>query len=340
MAARFHHSGEGRDELTLISRPMRALGELLPDIAPTGPAPTDDPLPRTTVVAIVTVLPQSEEIEADIREAMEFCVSFLLEFIRAYRMSAPGSPVTFERLPSYCLIETRRIDGVGSEPVVATLLPTLAALSDVPSTITPAQFDRVTMTLARLLVGEPIFQSGEYKMRATGALRYGDYAEAILWVAIAVEVLLDHCLGLMMYEENVSAADAAKVWRKGGLETRVKTQYSSRLGGPWNREADLWRVSVAHRRHRIIHTAFRPNRAESTDALAAADGFGVYVLARLTERRNRYPWTTLWVVGRGGVARAGHYRGRFQQFAEQARAEEWTWLRQYREWRAEVDALI
>jgi hypothetical protein len=316
---------------------LKTFSDLVPDLDLGETEPPEKRKVLATAVEVVTRVPQTQDTDEDMEVAKRRCLEFLVDFLRVCRSVnlMTGPPPTFDRLPAFAVIQTRHAITGHRDDVVALLLPTAdVVLPEMPD-ITKRQFEGLLRNFNRMITRDPIFICQEYKARAEASFALGDYSDVVISAAIASEVLLDHVLGLMLYEEGVSAADARVVWDGTGLATRLKTQYTSRLGGPWNREIEAWKEKVARLRGRIVHAGYRPSGPESEAALLSYGALNEFLRKRLVEKRIKYPWSTLQIAGLSKVREEGKLNGKFKAFVEGLDLSD-PWLEHYLKWRDEA----
>ncbi|MFE7298065.1 hypothetical protein [Streptomyces sp. NPDC057579] len=216
-------------------------------------------------------------------------------------------------------------------------------------TINEEEFKQLQALLGRVWSGSPLELMMEHSLMAWQYLeRQGDYGNAVIHGALASEILLDSLLGLMLWEEQLNSPDfdaAAAVFdeaKNGGLATRVRREYGPRLGGNWNPGVDgpvrRWSADLARVRGRVVHRGYRPLRAEAERALDAGDGLLEFVKERLAARTDRYPRTSLMILGEPGLRRVGGW-GRVSKFLDGNEEESLSWFSGYSEWRDAVDSM-
>jgi hypothetical protein len=316
---------------------LKTLSDLVLGLDLDAAEPPEQQKVPATAVEVVTLIPQTQDRDADMEVAKQLCLEFLVDFLRVCRSVnlMTGPPPTFDRLPAFAVIQTRHALTGHRDSVMALLLPTAAVvLPDMPD-ITQRQFEGLLQNFNRMLTHDPIFICQEYKARAEASFAFGDYSDAVIFVGIASEVLLDHVLGMMLYEEGISATEAKDVWDGVGLATRLRKQYASRLGGPWNREVEVWKDKVARLRGRIVHAGYRPTETEAQAAIVSYEDLNEFLRKRLVERRIKYPYATLQIAGLNKVRAEGKLNGKFKAFVEGLDLSD-PWLGRYLKWRDEA----
>jgi hypothetical protein len=173
--------------------------------------------------------------------------------------------------------------------------------------------------------------------------RDGRFGDAVVSAQTGMEVLLDGLLALMLWEEGVTPEDAAAgPFSDIGFEKRVRTHFHRRLGGNWSTTGrgvmSEWAREVARMRGRVVHSGYRPSANEARRALDITVRVDAFIRKRVMERRNVYPRTTLLLLGRPGLERAGVWRGRIKEFAERADLEP-DWIASFAAWRTDLDRL-
>lgn len=193
----------------------------------------------------------------------------------------------------------------------------------------------------RLRMGDQWALYAERSAAARRALNAGDFAAAIVDIAIATEILFDALLGWALWESGESVASAAATLRRP-LKERLKSEMHPRFGGTWTLsstpELAGWESAVARPRNRVVHRGYRPTEAEAQVALRAATDLNAFVVDRILTNAARYPQLALAVLGTDGLTA----RGRFTRRLKRAAAENGEFgtdaLDQYSTWRELVDA--
>lgn len=197
----------------------------------------------------------------------------------------------------------------------------------------------VTM-LSRMNRGDPFVPYSEHSRLAWRALLYeGDSVGSVLRGHIASEVLLDALLMLLAWEEGVAAEEAA-AWFDASLSVRVRTRYSSRLGGSWDLNRDdqpvgIWSSNVRVLRNRVAHVGVIPAVEEATAALRAVNELADWLKERLIAKSGAYPRTALLFIGQVGFERRDVFRGGIRRFVEEQMPSEPDWLVSFGRWRAD-----
>jgi hypothetical protein len=316
---------------------LKTLSGLVPDLDMSEAEPPADKTVPATAVEIITVIPQTQEPDEDMEAAKQRCFGFLVDFLRVCRsvQLLAGPPPTFERLPAFAVIQTRQVANGQRDSLMGLILPTADVVTPEMPPLTTRQFHGLLANFHKLIRRDPIFICQEYRAKADAAFLAGDYPDAVIAAAVASEVLLDHTLGLMLYEESVSVTDARVVWEGVGLATRLKNQYAGRLGGPWHREIEAWKEKVAELRGRILHAGYRPSAQEAESAVMSYDELNEFIRKRLIEKRTKYPWTTVSIAGLSKVRAEGKLSGKFKAFVADLDLND-PELERYLKWRDEV----
>src|SRR4030095_14628537 len=98
----------------------------------------------------------------------------------------------------------------------------------------------------------------------------GDMRAATIYAAIAAESLLTEVQLHLMWEEKRTPEEVANSWIES-LDTRIRTEFHTRLGGNWDPTASgpigRWNSSVSALRHRVVHAGYTPSFEEAKDAI-------------------------------------------------------------------------
>jgi hypothetical protein len=190
---------------------------------------------------------------------------------------------------------------------------------------------------------DPFSAYADIRREARVNLVRGDYGPSAVLMATAGEVFLDTLLLSMAWEEGLAATDAVTFYRSKrgdrGLVTRVKSDYSPRLGGQWNTDSDgpvgRWHARTAGLRNRVAHGGYRCSHDEVGASYEALIGLERYVADLLFKRLNTYP-RTAWVLSGGpGLGRRGLSAKRIEELAEASGSEGWSPA--FRTWRSDVE---
>ncbi len=134
----------------------------------------------------------------------------------------------------------------------------------------------------------------------------GDYRASVLSFAITCEVMLDSALAAMLWEEGMTAADAARIWvDASSITSRVKKMYADRLGGDWRLDVSKpigrWRENVVDVRNSVIHSGRTPSVTESSAASRGTSELISFITKRLVLKWTRYPKTLAVLCGPSSV---------------------------------------
>jgi len=321
------------------------------------PADLDDadvpPTYRTVVEMVTTVSdPSRGHVDGDpVDDPLTRCLNFLMDIFRSYRIarSALVPELTYVRLPSFTLLYWRDPLADGSGIVGGPILvmhdhPNLRHLP-APALMTQEEVDHLGIVLGRREKGDPLMIYKERLLEANLArMRYGDHANAVVQLAMSIEVLLDRVLSLMIWEETLGRPDHLAAARSLGLDLRPKLrqQYHVRLGGQWDITAGAlaaWDTGIARLRGRVVHAGYRPTSSEVETALAAAAQMEAFVLNRLTANLVKYKRTALLILGEPGLRRRQVWH-KVSRFAENEADTEPDWLKAFITWRDAVDLQI
>jgi hypothetical protein len=301
-----------------------------------------------TVVEMASVV-NSREIEEfgyqAIRNAFDRCFDLLTEVSLSSRLvAAKANPLVAREHLHFVLWFGRWGDEFSYGEVGGLLLgnPPKAPLE---ATFDGDQMEHLHAILGRLWSGSPI----EILMdRAVEARRNlfteGDYANAVIQMALSSEVLLDSLLGVLVWEEQQGAEDIDAARRifddtRGGLAARVRREYAPRIGGTWDVSISgpvrNWSIHLAKLRGRIVHRGYRPSSDEAEAAMLAADGLLDFIKSRLASSARRFPRAALMFCGEPGLKRLGGWRAAQKHLQESTDPN--SWFSEYSAWRSRVD---
>ena len=145
-----------------------------------------------------------------------------------------------------------------------------------------------------------------HRQGSTAFYRYGNTRECVVMMAAAGECLLNIVLAMLLWEEGLTPEAAHDYW-PDGLLTRVKSCYSSRIGGTWDVTArgpvGAWSRSVAAIRHRVVHAGYSPTREEAQQSIVAVEGLLSFLGDRLVYGSNlrKYPRSASQLLGERGL---------------------------------------
>lgn len=118
--------------------------------------------------------------------------------------------------------------------------------------------------------------------------------------------MLDSALAAMLWEEGMTAADAARIWvDASSITSRVKKMYADRLGGDWRLDVSKpigrWRENVVDVRNSVIHSGRTPSVTESSAASRGTSELISFITKRLVLKWTRYPKTLAVLCGPSSV---------------------------------------
>lgn len=284
-------------------------------------------------------------------DAVMRCVEALKDHVDAYRLATrtPYSRLTYERLPPIVPTFIAAVPpAIGNRPVLASELkwsgPNLMILEHLnmwdPVPGPPIEGETAGLFefwLHEIRSGSPLSIARERQVEAVGALKVrGDSVGAVLSASTSSEVLADSVLKFLLWEEGESPVAAADLFQEGGVIGRMRDHLSRRLGGTWttvgNGVMANWYRQCFQLRHRAIHGGYRPTTAEAEVALRAAERLESFIVDRLADRRNVYKRSALMVIGGGGLAAMGLWKGEIRRFAEGDGRSEPSWSDSFLDW--------
>ncbi|THA28036.1 hypothetical protein [Streptomyces sp. A1547] len=305
-----------------------------------------------TVVEMVTIqgadrLDPQEEV---LSETFARCFDVLTDVSLMTRLVLPHSnPAAAPEQIAVALWLARTMTGSYAEGAMG-VMPLTPPSSPLDAVLDGDQMTRLDAHLQRLWDGSPLELAMERATEARRAFRRdGDYRHAVVQAAMFAEIVLTSTLSLMLWEEQLGAPSvdqAVAVFdfsRGGGLATRVKTEYASRLGGCWDYTVPGpihdWTHAVAALRNRVVHRGYRPTYQETEAALTAADALLDFIKNRLAQRVARFPRTALLTLGEPGLRRLGGWP-RASAYLENPHQVPDLWFAESAAWREAVDARL
>ena len=198
---------------------------------------------------------------------------------------------------------------------------------------------RVEAALGATQARHPFLRWREWLLAAEEARIATRPEDAVVRLAVAVEVLLDSVVALALWETGTPVEAGSDVLGKD-LARRVRQHFGALLGGGWDRSREpvlSWSRDLVFLRGRILHRGHRPGTPEVEAAFAAADALHRYVVSRVLARRAQIPRTALLLIGRSELERADALDGGVSRAA--ATMDDEDWLLDYDHWRAEVDTM-
>lgn len=260
------------------------------------------------------VLPGPEDARALLEPALDAAVAVVAKFQADYH-SVTRQPLTIltrELLPSlvpYVLRELSEIPGGDATEVRLFLVNgNISRLSKMPELAS----EKVEAVHAASGQNQAVRGYLDLHRQGAVALERGNSREAAVMFAAASEALLNIVLCHMRWEEGLTPEESAADW-PDGLVTRVKTQFSKRLGGDWNVSGrgavGAWERDVAAVRHRVVHAGYLPSRSEAERSMVALEELLTFLGDRLVYGRNlsKYPRTASELLNEGGLRRRGRY---------------------------------
>ena len=260
----------------------------------------------------VIALPGPEDIHGELLvQAFDRAVDFVRTIQSGYHAITrrPVTLLTNELLPPFVPYLVRSSAQIHDGEVVPVDLfavhTSIGYLMEEPE-VSAEQLDALFAALER---SEVLMTYLDLHRQGSAALHlYGNTREAVVMMAAAAESLLDVVLGLLLWEEGFTPEQASLEWADG-LMTRVKRNYSGRLGGRWdvNSKSPVgeWSRSVAGVRHRVVHAGYLPTRSEAERAIVAVEELLSFIGDRLTYGSNlrTYPRSASQVLGPEGLRR-------------------------------------
>ena len=166
--------------------------------------------------------------------------------------------------------------------------------------------------------------------------RNGDTRAAAIYAAIAAESLLAEVQLHLMWEEKRTPEEVANSWTES-LDTRVKTEFHTRIGGNWGPTASgpigRWNRAVSALRHRVVHAGYTPSFEEAKDSIEAVRLLVEYLCDRLAANGvvTKYPRTAIVLVNENGLRRRNAWVSRVDAVAK--RPHEPNWAETFHRWR-------
>jgi hypothetical protein len=314
----------------------------------------------TTVVEAVTVLRVSERADGvsmtdhnardepdEITVAFERCFERLDLMIQAYRTYSKElvPRLSREQLPPLIPFATRPALGPPRWDGLSLFLIHFNVGAFAEDELNADARDALNLYLEALSRDHPFVLFSEWSLDAEIAFRVeGRFGDCIVDAETAVETLLDALLSVLLWEDSVDPEEAAREAFSMPFARRVRTQFPPRLGGDWRtrggRVLTRWYEDLARVRHRVVHSGYRPSREEAAAGMDAAAEVESFVRGRVLDRRDDYPRTTLILLARPGLERAGLWQGNIRRFAEEVADTEPGWFESIRSWREAVDEAL
>ncbi len=299
---------------------------------------------------IPTIVKDEIDIESTVSDAFDRCLESLQRLYRAYitaendwRVEIPTRRSIAATIP-WTTSEPRT--GLGGLGMFQTHEGATSLAVSIP-TMDEERIHRMMVLLTRRTFagesGDPVATALEHLRRAQRAYHVdADYQACLTWLYARGETLLDGLLLMIAWEQGVPANEAAQ-WFDRGLIGRIKTRYSSSLGGQWDvtlTDAPVggWRDAVEECRHRVVHHGYRPSEREARQALDSSDRLEEFLFERLARKRRTVPKTALLWLGVPGLERRGLYDAYMRSVAEADDGRE-PWLSQYRKYVEDIRSL-
>jgi hypothetical protein len=239
-----------------------------------------------------------------------------------------------------CIRRDPATGDVVGRPQIVVLEPN--ELLDAPATeqLDASGQERVEAALGAIQARHPFLRWREWLLAAEQARIATRPEDAVIRLAVAVEVLLDSVLALALWEAGTPIEAGSEALGKD-LARRVRQHFGPALGGSWDRFREpvaSWSRDLVFLRGRILHRGHRPGSSEVEGAFAAADALYRQVVRCVLDRRARIPRTALLLIGRSELERADAFDGAVRRGAATMHDEDW--LLEYDHWRAGVDGII
>ncbi|MBB2893730.1 hypothetical protein [Flexivirga oryzae] len=292
-------------------------------------------------------------VERRLRNAIAVAITDLRSIQRATVafQREPTIISSIERLPLFVPVILRRASQIG-DPTVApevNLMVTRGVIGSIvaPQTISTDMMVSLSDTRHRLDNGVFSAHLDLHREAMVAIDRYGDMRMGALLLGISAESLLDELILHLMWEEAKSPEHAAREWMRG-LDARVRSELPSRLGGPWDmtrRNAiGVWAQEVAALRHRVVHAAYIPSRAEAEAAVRGVNRLVSHLCDRLAAQDilSKYPRTALSLACEDGLRRRNAYTRRLSELQNDRREVPWhetfvRWREAWRRTRQDID---
>lgn len=295
----------------------------------------------STIIEAVTPLLEVPDRRSDpILAAFDRCLEELALLTRAYTLASGDLRV---RLPArqnlfpFVPFTTRHPSKKDWSSLQLLLLNRGYSLSSPTESLSEDQLADFDLYLELLKRRNPFLTFSEWARAARQAFYVdGDYATTVINAHIAGEVLFDTTLLMMAWEEETPREEAAN-WFESALAKRLRTYYAPRLGGAWDTRmpktvSGRWTMRVSDVRNRLVHSGYRPTELEALTALDLFDEVVEFVKGRLVVQRDKYPRTTLMLLGQPGLERREAYKGKIKNFVENRAGREEAWIESYLQW--------
>lgn len=264
-------------------------------------------------------------------------VQSLQRSVHAIRRGPRVQP-TRERLPMVVPIVLRRLGDIGTPdlaPVDIVVVHAGPNPLDGEKALSDPELQDMAHIRSRVDNG-PFAAFLDLQREAWVALsREGDFRLTSILSGTAAESLFDELLLHLQWEEGMTPESAASAWSPG-LDTRVRTEFSRRLGGSWDARGTSpvgeWSRNVADIRHRVIHAGYSPSAREAHAAFDGVTNLITYLADRLASDSvlSRYPRTAVAVAGNEGLSLRERHTRRVKALQD---ADEPIWWETFARWR-------
>lgn len=250
----------------------------------------------------------------------------------------PRTHTTRERLPLVVPVLLRRHGDIGNSepsPVDIVMVHAGPPFGDGEEDLSDVELSLLRQIGPRVDNG-PFSAFLDLQREAWVALeRGGDFRLATILAGTAAESLFDELLLHLRWEEGATPEAAAASWLPS-LDSRVRTEFTTRLGGSWDARGTSpiadWSRRVAEVRHRVIHGGYVPSARQAHESFDAVTELITYLVDRLSADTvlNRYPRTAVALAGNEGLARRSRHTRRVRQLQD---ADEPVWWETFGRWR-------
>ncbi|MCQ3808852.1 MAG: hypothetical protein KTV16_16530 [Acidimicrobiia bacterium] len=147
-------------------------------------------------------------------------------------------------------------------------------------------------------LGNPSAFVVDWVAKAESSHSLGDHGQALIYSAIAAELIVKHTAWIMKWEDQRFSPDSLKKLIKRRPMELIE-ELGSELGfePPGNdgcsEEIQAWRTNIAKPRNNMVHFGRCPSGSESGAAVNAVRDFGAYLEDRIAACADRYPISAL-----------------------------------------------
>jgi hypothetical protein len=250
---------------------------------------------------VEAVTPVTASDHGAISTALDLCIARIQQVSVASGLAAKQSLelLTHEKLPLSLPVCRRNLAGTEWLDFFVYESQSNEIVRYVPADFDAEMLSRLGSFLQASARSEPIYGYLELQAEAGGLMfREGDTRTSVIMAATACEVILDLFLLALLWEQSVSASEAADLFKKENtISRRVRKLYHPRVGGNWHVDQDgpirKWFEEVANLRNRCAHSGYRPSREEAFLALDSADSLRQFIVGRLKDpsTAKRFPAT-------------------------------------------------